>query len=110
MRKIIFYKNYFLDFYNELNENVQKKIEWTLGLLRDLERVPEKYFKHITNTVGLYEIRIHVGTNIFRIFSFFDSGNIVVLINGFQKKSRKTPKKEIELALALMKEYYNEKK
>ena len=109
-RKIIFYKDYFLDFYNEQNKDVQRKIEWTLGLLRDLDRVPKKYFKHITATEGLYEIRIHFGMNIFRIFSFFDRGNLVVLINGFQKKSRKTPKSEIELAMKLMKEYFNEKK
>ena len=109
MREIVFYKDYFMDFYSEQNEKVQKKIEWTLGLLRDLERVPEKYFKYITDTEGLYEIRVQVGTNIFRIFSFFDSGKLVILINGFQKKSMKTPKKEIDLALKIMKEYFDEK-
>ncbi|MFH1052509.1 MAG: type II toxin-antitoxin system RelE/ParE family toxin [bacterium] len=99
-----------MDFYTEQDVKVQKKIEWTLGLLRDLERVPEKYFKHISGTEGLYEVRIQVGTNIFRIFSFFDSGKIVILINGFKKKTMRTPKKEIELASKIMKEYFNEKK
>ncbi len=60
-------------------------------------------------TKGLYEIRVKVGNNIFRIFSFFDKGNLVVLANGFQKKSQKTPKQEIERALKIKKEYDNEK-
>lgn len=67
-----------------------------------------KYFKHIQGTKGLYEIRIEVGNNIYRIFSFFDKGNLVVLGNAFQKKTQKTPKKEIEKALKIMEEYSNE--
>ena len=63
----------------------------------------------MTGTKVLYEIRVEVGSNIYRIFSFFDKGNIVVLGNAFQKKSQKTPKKEIEKALKIMEEYYNEK-
>lgn len=63
----------------------------------------------MTGTKGLYEIRVEVGSNIYRIFSFFDKGNIVVLGNAFQKKSQKTPKQEIEKALKIMEEYYNEK-
>lgn len=110
MRKIIFYKSYFVDFYNLQNNTVQNKIEWTLGLLRDQDYVPEKYFKHISDSDGLFEVRIHVGTNIYRIFSFFDKGDIVVLINGFQKKTMKIPKKEIELAKKLKKEYFDDKK
>ena len=70
-REIVFYKNYFLDFYFEQKEEVQSKIEWTLGLLRDLKVIPEKYFKHLEGTKGLYEIRVQSGTNIFRIFLFF---------------------------------------
>ncbi len=60
-------------------------------------------------TKGLYEIRVEVGSNIFRIFSFFDKGNIVILGNGFQKKTQKTPKQEIEKALKIMEEYNHEK-
>ncbi len=63
----------------------------------------------MTGTKGLYEIRVEVGSNIFRIFSFFDKGNLVVLGNGFQKKSQKTPKQEIDKALKIMEEYKNEK-
>ena len=108
-RQVIAYKNYFLDFYVGLNDNVQRKIEWTLSLIRVTPQIPEKYFKHLVGTKGLYEIRVEVGSNVYRIFAFFDKGNLVVLGNGFQKKSPKTPKQEIEKALKLMEEYQNEK-
>ena len=85
-RQISAYKRYFLDFYEDLDDNVQKKIEWTLNFIRVTKQIPEKYFKHIEATKGLYEIRVEVGNNIFRIFSFFDKGNLIILGNGFQKK------------------------
>jgi len=107
-RQVIAYKNYFLDFYESQTEKVQAKIEWTLYLIRVTPKVPEKFFKHIQGTKGLYEIRIEVGSNIYRIFSFFDKGNLVVLGNGFQKKSQKTPKQEINKALKIMEEYQND--
>ncbi len=107
-RQIIAYKNYFLNFYEELPNNVQAKIEWTLQLIRVTRQVPEKYFKHLEGTKGLYEIRVEVGSNIYRIFSFFDKGNLVVLGNGFQKKTQKTPKQEIAIALKIKEEYENE--
>ena len=88
---------------------MQRKIEWTLNLIRVTPIVPIKYFKHLEGTKGLYEVRIEVGSNIYRIFTFFDKGNLVVLGNGFQKKSQKTPKQEIEKALKIMEEYENEK-
>jgi len=110
MRTILIFKLYFTSFYEDLPEDVQKKIDWTIGLVRDLPRIPEKFFKHIEGTHGLYEIRVQIGSNIFRIFCFFDEGNIVVLGNGFQKKTQKTPKDEIKLALKIMKEYFDEKK
>ena len=108
MRELRIYRRYFLDFYEEQTQDVQKKIEWTLGLIRDLNRIPDKYFKHIEGTKGLFEVRVQVGSNIYRIFTFFDEGNVVVLGNGFQKKTQKTPKQEIELALKIMKEYFDE--
>ena len=108
-RQVIAYKRYFLDFYEDQEEAVQRKIEWTLNLIRITQQLPEKYFKHMKTTKGLYEIRVEVGNNIFRIFSFFDAGNLIVLANGFQKKSQKTPKQEIEKALKIKNEYENEK-
>lgn len=109
-RQVIAYKQYFLDFYRKLPNGVQAKIEWTLQLIRVMDKVPEKYFQHIVGTKGLYEVRVEVGGNIYRIFSFFDEGNLVVLCNAFQKKTQKTPIREIEKALKIMEEYYHEKK
>jgi phage-related protein len=109
VRQVIAYKGYFLSFYKNLPDNVQRKIEWTLNLIRVTRQVPEKYFKHMEGTKGLYEVRVEVGNNIYRIFSFFDKGNLVVLSNGFQKKGQKTPKQEIEKALKIMEEYFHEK-
>ena len=108
-RQVIAYKNYFLDFYEDLNDNVQAKIEWTLQLIRVTRQVPEKYFKHMEGTKGLYEVRVEVGSNIYRTFSFFDEGNLVILANGFQKKTQKTPSNELELAIKLKKQYFHEK-
>jgi len=81
-----------------------------MKLIEDLDRIPEVYFKHLENTDGLYEIRVQSGTNIFRIFCFFDNNNIVVVGHGFQKKTQKTPPKEIERAEQIKIEYYEEKK
>ena len=109
-RTIIFYKSYFQTFFDKQNKKVKAKIVWTFDLVEDMERVPETYLKHIENTEGLYEIRVQLGSDIFRIFCFFDKGQLVVLANGFQKKSQKTPKKEIEMALNIKIEYENDKK
>jgi phage-related protein len=109
IRNIFYYKSYYLDFFNTLNDEVKRKFNWTLKLIATVERIPVKYFKHIKNSTGLYEIRVESGSNIFRVFSFFDKGQLVILINGFQKKSKKTPRKEIELAEKLKKQYYDEK-
>ena len=76
--------------------------------MEELDRVPETYLKHIVNTEGLYEIRIQQGSDIFRIFCFFDDKKLVIITNGFQKKTQKTPKKEIEKAIIIKKEYENE--
>ncbi len=109
-RKVIAYKNHFLDFYENQTESVQKKIEWTLNLIQITQKVPEKYFKHLEGIKGLYEIRVEVAGNIYRIFSFFDKGNLVVLGNAFQKKTQKTPKQELIMAIKIMEEYQNENK
>jgi phage-related protein len=109
IREIIFYGDYFWDFYKKQSQKVRKKINWTIGLLKYHEVIPEKYLKHIEET-DLYEIRVSFGNNIFRVFCFFDKGRIIIVLNGFQKKTEKTPKTEIERALKLKKDYYENKK
>ena len=108
-RKIKFYKNYFQDFFDKQTKKVKAKIVWTFELVEELQRVPETYLKHIENTDGLYEIRVQFGSDIFRVFCFFDQGQLVVLANGFQKKTQKTPRKEIETALKIKAAYESEK-
>ncbi len=109
-RTIIFYKDYFQKFFIKQRDKVKDKIIWTFDLIEELQKIPETYLKHIVNTDGLYEIRVQLGRNVFRIFCFFDQGQLVVLAHGFQKKTQKTPKKEIEKALKIKEEYENEKK
>jgi len=109
-RTIIFYKDYFQDFFVKQNGKVKDKIIWTFDLIEELPIVPETYLKHIENTNGLYEIRVQQGSDIFRIFSFFDRGQLVVLANGFQKKTQKTPKQEIEKAIKIKEDYENRKR
>ena len=106
-REIIFYENYFIEFYQVQNDKVKEKIKYVLELIKQVEKVPEKFLKHLTNTDGLYEIRIEYQLNIYRIFCCLDNGKLVVLFNAFQKKTQKTPKKEIEKAIKLMDEYFN---
>lgn len=108
-RTIVAYKSYFEDFLLKQRQKVRDKISWTFILIEQIHIVSEKYLKHISGTDGLYEIRIQLGNDIFRIFCFFDEGKLVVLANGFQKKTQKTPKQEIKRALKIMEEYYDEK-
>jgi phage-related protein len=109
LRTIIFYKDYFQEFFIKQREKVQDKIIWTFELIEELQRIPETYLKHIENTDGLFEIRVQLGSDIFRIFCFFDKGNLVIITNGFRKKTQKTPKSEIEKALKIKQEYENRK-
>jgi phage-related protein len=109
IRNVYVYRSDFWDFYNKQNKKVRDKIDWVIGLIRTIELIPEKYLKHLTGTDGLYEIRIGIGNNIFRIFCFFDEGNLIILLNGFQKKSQKTPSREIKKAEKLKDEYYENK-
>lgn len=109
VREVIAYKNYFEDFLSSQPQKVQDKIFKIIESIETLEKVPANYLKHLVGTNGLYEARIQLASNIWRVFCFFDNGKLVVLLNGFQKKTQKTPKNEIEKALRLMEQYYNEK-
>ena len=108
-RQVVFYKHYFSDFIDGQRQKVRDKILWTLRLIQSLPTVPETYLKHIESTEGLYEVRVQNGGDIFRIFCFFDKGKLIVLANGFQKKTQKTPAREIEQALRIKKDYEMEK-
>ncbi|MCX6257779.1 MAG: type II toxin-antitoxin system RelE/ParE family toxin [Bacteroidia bacterium] len=105
IRSVFLYKDYFNDFYNKQKQKVKDKIIWTFRIIETQKQVPEDYLKHMEGTGGLYEIRVQLGGDIFRIFCFFDAEKIIVLANGFQKKTQKTPKSEIEKALKIKKEY-----
>jgi len=110
IREIVFYKDYFDDFFKTLTDKVKDKIDEVLFMMTILERVPTKFFKSIEGIKGLFEIRIEYESNIYRIFCCFDKGNLVVLFNGFQKKTQKTPTKELSKAEKIMEEYLNEQK
>ena len=109
VRRLIFFKSYFEEFFVKQSDKVKDKIIWTFDLIEELERIPDTYLKHLTGTDGLYEIRVKQSSDIFRIFCFFDKGKLIVLVNGFQKKTQKTPQKEIKKALQIKDEYENRK-
>ncbi len=109
-RTIITFKDYFEEFLTKQRQKVKEKIFWTFLLIEEVQQIPETYLKHLEGTNGLYEIRIQLGSDIFRIFCFFDEGKLVVLANGFQKKTQKTPQQEITKALKIMEEYNENKK
>lgn len=108
-RNVITYKSYFLDFYQRQNKKTQLKIEWVLQLIEYHDHIPERYLKQLSGTKGLYEIRIQVEGNSYRILCFFDKGLLIVLGNAFQKKTNKTPLSEIEKGKRIMEDYFNEK-
>jgi phage-related protein len=108
-RQIIFYENHFLDFYKIQDDKVKAKIKNILELVKQVDRVPEKFLKHLFGSDGVYEIRIEYQSNIYRIFCCFDKGNLVVLFNAFQKKTQKTPNSELEKAIRLKNEYFSTK-
>lgn len=109
IRKIIFFENHFIEFYQKQNAKVKGKIQYAFELIKQVERVPGKFLKYLTGTNGIYEIRIEYQSNIYRIFCCFDEGKLVVLFNGFLKKTQKTPKKELEKAQKLMESYFEQK-
>lgn len=115
MKEIYFYKsrsgkspiNNFLD---SLSGKQVQKITWVLEIIEELQIVPKQYFKKLVNTDDIWEVRVISSSNIFRLLGFFDGGNLVILTNGFIKKTRKTPKKEIILAEKRKKDYLERKK
>ena len=109
-REVITYKDYFDDFFKAQTQKVRDKIIKILDLIEQVERIPSTYLKYIEGTNGPFEVRVQLGNNIFRIFCFFDGNKFVILLTGFQKKTQKTPPTEIDRAIRLMNEYYEEKR
>ena len=110
VREVIGFENHFEDFLKGLPQKVQDKIYKIIEAIETLEKVPKNYLKRIAGVKGLYEARIQLASNIWRVFCFFDNDKLVILLNGFQKKTEKTPKAEIEKAEKLMNKYFNDKK
>ncbi len=106
-RTVRAYKSYFADFIAAIDEGAVNKIAYVLDMLKTQARVSEKFVKFIRD--GVFEIRAEYESNIYRVFFCFDEGNIVILFNGFQKKTQKTPEREIRKAIELKNEYYGSK-
>ena len=106
-RKIITYGGYFEAFISTLSDKEIKKLDYIISLLESEDRIPVKFIRFLRDE--LYELRMEYNSNIYRVFFIFDEGKIVVLFNGFQKKTQKTPNNEIEKALKIKKAYYGEK-
>ena len=107
-RKILTYGGFFESFMASLTESVQEKILYGLLLLKQQEHLSTKFIKKV-HEEGLFELRVKYEGNIYRVFYIFDEGNVVVLFNGFQKKTQKTPRAEIEKALRIKAAYYADK-
>lgn len=109
VREVVEFENHFSDFLKQQPVKVQNKIFKIIEAIETLERVPSNYLKMLVGTNGLYEARIQLGSDIWRVFCFFDNGKLVILLNGFTKKTQKTPKNELDKALNLMQKYYDTK-
>ena len=109
VREVVEFENHFSEFLKKQPVKVQNKIFKIIEAIETLERVPTNYLKMLVGTDGLDEARIQLGSDIWRVFCFFDNGKLVVLLNGFTKKTQKTPKNEIKKAQQLMQKYYNNK-
>ena len=110
IRTIKLFRNYYKEFYVAQTDAVRQKLNQVLKMIETQRVVPIKFFKYLEGSDGIYEVRVEVGNNIYRVFCCFDKGAVVVLFHGIQKKSQKTPKKEIRRAEALRKEYFESKK
>jgi len=107
MRILEPFQDYYWDFYNEQSKSVKTKIDYVMHIIMTVEIIPKKFFKHVED--GIYEIRIKSGNNIYRVFSFFDEGKLIILLHGFTKKTQKLPRKEIDKAVKLRRIYYESK-
>lgn len=93
------------DFLDSLSGKQAQKMVWVLRLIEELEVVPSQYLKKLVNTDDIWEVRVQFGGNIFRLLGFFDGTTLLILTNGFAKKSQKTPRQEIEVATQRKNDY-----
>lgn len=107
MRVLEPFEDHFWEFYNVQTPGVQEKIDYVLHVVMSMERIPQKFFKHVED--GIFEIRIKTGSDIYRVFCFFDEGKLVILLHGFTKKTQKLPRKQITKAKQLRRAYYEHK-
>ena len=115
MRGIIFYKTTggkspIDDFLDTLSAKQAQKVTWVLNIIEELEIIPGQYFKKLVNTDDIWEVRVKIGSNIFRLLGFFDGSKVVVLSHAFQKKTQKTPRQAIQLAEKRKDDYFRRKK
>ncbi len=90
---------------DSLSGKQAQKVTWVLRLIKEVDLVPAKYLKKLVNIDDIWEIRVQAGNNIFRLLGFFDDEQIVILNHAFQKKSQKTPTKEIKKSETRKKDY-----
>ena len=110
VRQVIAYKDHFEIFLKNQTLKVQDKIYKVIEIIETYEHVPSKYLKSVADSDGLFEARIRLASNIWRVFCFLDEGKLVILLSGFQKKTQKTPRKELKKAMKLMNDYFEEKR
>lgn len=115
MREIIFYKttggsNPIEDFLDSLSAKQAQKVAWVLNLIEELEIIPGQYFKKMVNTDDIWEVRVKIGSNIFRLLGFFDGPKLLIISYAFQKKTQKTPREAIKTAEQRKQDYFRRKK
>lgn len=94
------------EFLDSLTGKQAQKVAWVLQLIEELDTVSVQYFKKLVNTDDIWEVRVQTGNNIFRLLGFLEEDQLIVLNHGFQKKTQRTPKKEIQLAEVRKKGYF----
>lgn len=93
------------EFLESLDDSQARKVLWVLRLVRELNPIPSIYFTKLVNSNGIWEVRVQFGGNIFRLLGFFVGAKLIILTHGFQKKTQKTPKQQIELAESRKRDY-----
>jgi len=114
IREVVFYKTSSRspidDFLDTLSSKQAQKVAWVLNIIEEMEIVPSQYFQKMVNTDDIWEARVKIGSNIFRLLGFFDGAKLVVMSHAFQKKTQKTPRQAIRLAEKRKRDYFGRKR